>query len=760
MNNLISKWKIFQKKMPLKKSYYISFGVLVVIPLLSVLCISLIILNKEFRKQSIENIQQMQQTIVAELISDVDNMSMRMSSLIYANNNEMLQYAALTNTEDTIQKNANRKKLSQMEKLYLEPEKNILSLYFYMKDGENTYLKSYINRTKEEIENTIWYQAALKDYNHVYIGSYDTKSSGDLYIGGGKDIFVLVFALAPDRFTDKYEKIEMVELYQTSRISQRIRENNKNYLNGKNKLGITRIVDENGACIYTTVENEIENKLLGYECIRTKVELPGNNWVIENYVKSSELTSTYWKTAGMVLTVVVVVLLLMAYYSRFFLFNIVKPIEEVSDGLRQVEEGNLEAHIMARGQYEIRSMIHQFNAMVRRLHSLINDYEEKVKNANRNSSYYFSAIMQGTMSLEEARKSYAELFVEPYSLIGITIRGNEGKKKETVTAKQLIQSFEKNLRYSARCYYYIASNEQIYLYYRINEEDYLYRQENMLKELIVSAEKEFGITLFACIGNKQEGWTEFPKAVESIQNFVKLRYLFPETGVFKTDYNHVNYADVLEMAEKYTSLANALYTADEKNMINEREALFLEFQNSSLEQIKEKIYAVIVAIGIRCSINHDSLSGIMGQQVNYIDKVDRLMDGRSMRLWITNYFEWIYRYTSSKLGVTETDMIVKAKRYIQDHYEDSTLSLGTVAAYVGLNEKYFTSRFSKEAGETFSTYLTEIRMQKAKEYLKSTDYKVYEIAEMVGYQSVEHFNRVFKKECKESPTQYRKGKKQ
>ena len=123
---------------------------------------------------------------------------------------------------------------------------------------------------------------------------------------------------------------------------------------------------------------------------------------------------------------------------------------------------------------------------------------------------------------------------------------------------------------------------------------------------------------------------------------------------------------------------------------------------------------------------------------------------------MTNYLAWIMDYSAAKLKVTETDVIVKAKRYITEHCVDAELSLAEVAEYVGLNEKYFTNRFTKETGETFSSYVTALRIQKAKELLKTTSFKVYEISEMVGYHNVEHFNRVFKKINGVTPAGYRK----
>ena len=113
-------------------------------------------------------------------------------------------------------------------------------------------------------------------------------------------------------------------------------------------------------------------------------------------------------------------------------------------------------------------------------------------------------------------------------------------------------------------------------------------------------------------------------------------------------------------------------------------------------------------------------------------------------------------YSVEKLYIKENDIILKAKRYIGNHYENSDLTLKEVADYVELNEKYFTSKFSKETGETFISYLTSLRIEKAKDLLKTTNFKIYEIAEMVGYRNVENFNRVFKKNTGTSPAQYRK----
>lgn len=105
----------------------------------------------------------------------------------------------------------------------------------------------------------------------------------------------------------------------------------------------------------------------------------------------------------------------------------------------------------------------------------------------------------------------------------------------------------------------------------------------------------------------------------------------------------------------------------------------------------------------------------------------------------------------------QADSIAKAKGFLADNFANPELTLKSAADYVGLNEKYFSSRFTKEAGITFSAYLTDLRMQRAKQLMMTTDLKMYEISERVGYHNVEHFNRMFKRAMGVSPSDYRRS---
>ncbi len=103
---------------------------------------------------------------------------------------------------------------------------------------------------------------------------------------------------------------------------------------------------------------------------------------------------------------------------------------------------------------------------------------------------------------------------------------------------------------------------------------------------------------------------------------------------------------------------------------------------------------------------------------------------------------------------SEPPIIRQAKEYIQDHQADD-LSLGQVARAVNTSTFYFCKMFKKYTGINFTDYLSRVRIEKSKNLLLNPNLRVSEIAFEVGFQSLTHFNRVFKKVLGQSPTEYR-----
>ena len=108
----------------------------------------------------------------------------------------------------------------------------------------------------------------------------------------------------------------------------------------------------------------------------------------------------------------------------------------------------------------------------------------------------------------------------------------------------------------------------------------------------------------------------------------------------------------------------------------------------------------------------------------------------------------------AKIGV-DYQIISKAKRFIEQHLEER-ITLHDIANYVGLSDYYFHNNFTMATGITPHQYLIECRIENAKKLLWNTAISMNDIAEKCGFSSQQHFNKIFKKEVKISPGNYRK----
>ncbi len=102
-----------------------------------------------------------------------------------------------------------------------------------------------------------------------------------------------------------------------------------------------------------------------------------------------------------------------------------------------------------------------------------------------------------------------------------------------------------------------------------------------------------------------------------------------------------------------------------------------------------------------------------------------------------------------------TRPIRMAKQYIQENY-GRNITLEDVCGAVGFSSTYFSALFKKETGEGFSKYLTQVRIDRAKELLRETDLPIAEVCETVGYSDRKHFTQTFHKITGVNPVEFRR----
>ncbi|MBR6527130.1 MAG: response regulator [Lachnospiraceae bacterium] len=98
--------------------------------------------------------------------------------------------------------------------------------------------------------------------------------------------------------------------------------------------------------------------------------------------------------------------------------------------------------------------------------------------------------------------------------------------------------------------------------------------------------------------------------------------------------------------------------------------------------------------------------------------------------------------------------VLQALSYIAEHYGDYDISITPIARHLGVSESHLSHVFKKETSYTIISYLTQYRMHMAMKLLQDCRYKIYEVADKVGYRDVTYFGSAFKKVVGMSPSEY------
>lgn len=125
------------------------------------------------------------------------------------------------------------------------------------------------------------------------------------------------------------------------------------------------------------------------------------------------------------------------------------------------------------------------------------------------------------------------------------------------------------------------------------------------------------------------------------------------------------------------------------------------------------------------------------------------------REYIKNLFGAVIELREQGMERRYDNLIQHAKAYIEDNYNHEDISLNMVASEVNLSSSHFSTVFGQETGVTFVEYLTKVRMDKAKQLLRTTGTKTTEIAFEVGFRDAHYFSNLFKKTQGCTPREYR-----
>ncbi|MEG2929377.1 MAG: AraC family transcriptional regulator [Oscillospiraceae bacterium] len=204
-------------------------------------------------------------------------------------------------------------------------------------------------------------------------------------------------------------------------------------------------------------------------------------------------------------------------------------------------------------------------------------------------------------------------------------------------------------------------------------------------------------------------------------------------------------------------LLNAVAKADRplaQKYLNELLGYILFYTGNNLEIANSRVYEMLVLISrtsIKAGANPENcliLTHNFFQEIPKIKSMDTLCNWLSkvMNEFMDNSFD----YMDSK----HANVIFKSISYINSHYSEK-ITLEDMAQKVYLSPAYFSKIFKEETGKTFINFLNDVRIEKSKELLRTTDFKLIDICSLVSFDDQSYFTKVFKKHVGISPLKYR-----
>ena len=261
---------------------------------------------------------------------------------------------------------------------------------------------------------------------------------------------------------------------------------------------------------------------------------------------------------------------------------------------------------------------------------------------------------------------------------------------------------------------------------------------------------------FMGIGKEVSLQKEVPKSYESARNALKcLSFLGWNHYAFEKDLPENEYEDKL-FGETIEQFHSAVVKKDTDGM----EAVLDDIYQNMIKnkavingKVKHLYYSLLEIMNSSRIIMYDS-SNLREETKPSAGKV---IEQAQTLEEIQNFFKReLQSIGEPKEEDTNIAVVQKIQQYIADHYSDKELSVKVLADFVYLTPTYLSNLFKKSTGYTIGQYLLDIRIEAAKQLLRNPEYKLYQVATMVGYEDSNYFTKIFKKKTDMTPSEYRK----
>lgn len=389
---------------------------------------------------------------------------------------------------------------------------------------------------------------------------------------------------------------------------------------------------------------------------------------------------------------------------------------------------------------------------------------------------FFEKVLEGKMSVkeiyDEAAKLEMELTASSYNLIFISLQEHRRNQTEREVEQFLRQQEEilhyflrypkfQVFRWNVNCYGVLIKSDQD------NVEKETDQALDYVQKICEKAPEK--MDWYVAAGKPVERLSMLKECYKSASHCLAYRFVLPQMHVLTEE----NLSRYMENQEENSQAA---VTVDTSKVAPDVILDFLargiqgkiyNFVESYLggisEAMKSRMFCEYVVLNIRFTIL-SYVESVGGSKEEYLQAIGEY--AQNIHMESEEVFEYFVKMLQIAIEIRDKDSdsqggstLRRALEYIQDHYTEESLTLGNVACEVKVNANYLSSIFSQSMEKTFTEYVTEKRMEKARKLLRDTTVSTAEIAATVGYKDSHYFSFVFKKTQGVSPRDYRNGKK-
>lgn len=288
--------------------------------------------------------------------------------------------------------------------------------------------------------------------------------------------------------------------------------------------------------------------------------------------------------------------------------------------------------------------------------------------------------------------------------------------------------------------------------------DEAYYINPVFEELVGMVNMDLGLKVTIGIGNTYSNLKDMYISYKEASSAAMLGFLHGRGMVY--GFNDMNFENRTYSRQLFSIVNNKLYD---------------DLKIGAFDKIKKDIVDIIMDLK-NARLGMDSVSTVVNNIIllscktinelgyNIVDifgsEFNPYLDLRSVvgiaRLeeWLFNFFFTINEYINKKRDSRNENLITAVKNYVDNNY-CSNVNLTSLSKMFTISAGYLSILFNTYTGQNFIDYITGLRIQKAKELLKNSDLRIYEIAEKVGYRDAYYFSTAFKKAVGINPTDYR-----